>query len=74
MRTLSSALFAVAGEWGATLDGGKRDWWAPLECVTHCGYWLIEYGNISQDTDFVKLENGSDEVGVVVMMEARNSK
>jgi L-rhamnose mutarotase len=36
-------------------QGGKGDWWAPMECVCHCGYWPTQYGNISNDPDFVKL-------------------
>ena len=35
--------------------GGKGDWWAPMECVCHCGYWPTQYGNVSNDPDFVKL-------------------
>lgn len=37
-------------------DGGGGDWWAPLECVNHCGYWPVGYSKTSQDPDFVKLK------------------
>lgn len=37
-------------------QGGSGDWWGPLECVCHCGYWPTAYSNESHDPDFVKLE------------------
>ena len=47
-------------QWPATLlppsqqqDPTKDDWWAPLVCVAHCGYWPIQYANSSRDPEFV---------------------
>ena len=30
----------------------KGDWWSPLVCLCHCGYWPVEYTNVSRDPDF----------------------
>jgi hypothetical protein len=35
-------------------DGKKGPWWTPLECVSHCGYWPIQYSNELYDPDFMK--------------------
>ena len=29
------------------------DWWAPLVCLTHCGYWPVAYSNQKRDLLFV---------------------
>ena len=36
-------------------DGGSGDWWAPLECVAHCGHWPLAYSKQLRDPDFVPL-------------------
>ena len=36
-------------------EGGTGDWWAPLECVCHTGYWPTSYSKQKRDPDFVKL-------------------
>jgi len=36
-------------------EGGEGKWWAPLECVTHCGHWPIAYSSQMRDPDFVKM-------------------
>lgn len=36
-------------------EGGKGPWWTPLECVSHCGYWPIQYSNQPYDPDFVTM-------------------
>ena len=33
--------------------GGSDDWWAPLVCLNHCGYWPVQYSTASRDPDFV---------------------
>eukprot|EP00540_Astrosyne_radiata_P003127 CAMPEP_0116849340 /NCGR_PEP_ID=MMETSP0418-20121206/15517_1 /TAXON_ID=1158023 /ORGANISM="Astrosyne radiata, Strain 13vi08-1A" /LENGTH=109 /DNA_ID=CAMNT_0004481049 /DNA_START=99 /DNA_END=428 /DNA_ORIENTATION=- len=44
-------------------EGGEGDWWAPLVCLCHCGYWPTEYSLISRDPDFVPQNpNGSTTV------------
>jgi L-rhamnose mutarotase len=44
---------------GATLlsEGGSGPWWAPLECVAHCGYWPVAYTGQQRDPDFVPLSS-----------------
>jgi L-rhamnose mutarotase len=42
-------------------EGGSGDWWAPLECVNHCGHWPTSYSLRSRDPDFVKLDNYGDD-------------
>jgi L-rhamnose mutarotase len=35
-------------------QGGEGEWWAPLECLCHCGHWPIEYDEYSRrDPSFV---------------------
>lgn len=29
------------------------DWWAPLICLCHCGYWPVQYANAMRDPKFV---------------------
>ena len=31
------------------------DWWAPLTCLNHCGYWPVAYSNQKRDPDFVPM-------------------
>ncbi|CAB9531769.1 DUF718 domain protein [Seminavis robusta] len=31
----------------------KGDWWAPLVCLNHCGYWPVEYSDQKRDPHFV---------------------
>jgi L-rhamnose mutarotase len=38
-------------------EGGAGEWWAPLECVTHCGHWPLAYSSQRRDPDFVPLSN-----------------
>jgi L-rhamnose mutarotase len=33
-------------------EGGSGPWWAPLECVAHCGHWPVAYGARQRDPDF----------------------
>jgi L-rhamnose mutarotase len=33
-------------------EGGEGDWWAPLDCLNHCGYWPVEYSDRNRDPDF----------------------
>lgn len=44
-------------------QGGEGDWWAPLECVNHCGYWAVRYGDQERDPDFVTMEEKERVVG-----------
>jgi len=37
-------------------QGGKGDWWSPMECVAHCGHWATSYTSQWSDPDFLKLE------------------
>lgn len=37
-------------------EGGKGNWWAPLECVAFCGYWPTEYSEEKCDPDFACLD------------------
>jgi hypothetical protein len=32
---------------------GNHDWWAPLICLCHCGYWPVQYANTMRDPNFV---------------------
>ena len=34
-------------------EGGQGDWWAPLQCLNHCGHWAMNYSNQRRDPDFV---------------------
>lgn len=34
-------------------QGGEGDWWAPLDCLAHCGHWPVEYAGRHRDPDFV---------------------
>ena len=36
-------------------EGGSGEWWAPLECVAHCGFWPVQYGDKDRDPDFETL-------------------
>lgn len=38
-------------------EGGKGDWWAPMQCVCHTGHWPTSYTNQRHDSDFVKLSS-----------------
>jgi L-rhamnose mutarotase len=31
----------------------NHDWWAPLICLCHCGYWPVKYANAMRDPNFV---------------------
>mmetsp|Transcript_2926 Transcript_2926/g.4204 ORF Transcript_2926/g.4204 Transcript_2926/m.4204 type:complete len:196 (-) Transcript_2926:1140-1727(-) len=33
--------------------GTDGEWWAPLECLNHCGAWPVEYTTRYPDPDFV---------------------
>lgn len=33
-------------------EGGSGPWWAPLECVAHCGHWPVAYTAQQRDPDF----------------------
>jgi len=35
--------------------GGQGDWWAPLECVNHCGHWPVAYSSQQRDPDFLTM-------------------
>jgi L-rhamnose mutarotase len=37
-------------------ERGSGNWWAPLECVNHCGHWPTAYSKQQGDPDFVGLE------------------
>lgn len=37
-------------------EGGKGDWWAPLECVAFCGHWPTRYSEENRDPDFACLD------------------
>jgi L-rhamnose mutarotase len=37
-------------------EGGSGNWWAPLECVNHCGHWPTAYSEQQRDPDFVRLD------------------
>lgn len=37
--------------------GGAGEWWAPLECVTHCGHWPLAYSSQQRDPDFLPLSS-----------------
>jgi L-rhamnose mutarotase len=34
-------------------QGGEGDWWAPLQCLNHCGHWPVEYSELNRDPDFI---------------------
>lgn len=34
--------------------GGRGDWWAPMQCLTHCGHWPIAFSSQRRDPDFSK--------------------
>jgi L-rhamnose mutarotase len=31
----------------------QGDWWAPLTCLNHCGYWPVAYSTMKRDPFFV---------------------
>ena len=34
-------------------EGGRDDWWSPMECVAQCGYWPVVFEDAaSSDPDF----------------------
>jgi L-rhamnose mutarotase len=37
-------------------NGGSGQWWIPLECVTHCGFWPTQFSTLPKDPDFVKIK------------------
>lgn len=37
-------------------QGGTGNWWAPLECVNHCGHWPTEFSLENRDPDFVTMK------------------
>jgi L-rhamnose mutarotase len=42
---------------GLLSDGGSGDWWAPLECVNHCGHWPSAYSEEKIDPDFLRMSS-----------------
>ena len=33
--------------------GGQGDWWAPLDCLNHCGHWSTSYADKLRDPNWI---------------------